>query len=62
MQAIEVVTKAKWTIDPVYSTIGFRVKHLKVSNLECIHCIKRCGSWIGFESPLAYNNTPNGRC
>lgn len=31
MRAIEVVEKVKWNIDPVHSTIGFKVKHLMVS-------------------------------
>jgi polyisoprenoid-binding protein YceI len=34
MEAIELNTKAKWTIDPVHSEIGFKVKHLMVSNVR----------------------------
>jgi polyisoprenoid-binding protein YceI len=31
MQTTEIITTDKWNIDPVHSTIGFKVKHLMVS-------------------------------
>jgi polyisoprenoid-binding protein YceI len=34
MEATEVMAKTKWNIDPVHSEIGFRVKHLMVSNIR----------------------------
>jgi polyisoprenoid-binding protein YceI len=34
MQATEVTTKTKWTIDPANSQIGFKVKYLKFSNVR----------------------------
>ena len=33
MQTTEITAKTKWNIDPVHSTIGFKVKHLVVSNV-----------------------------
>ena len=34
MQTTEMITRARWNIDPVHSTIGFKVKHLMVSNVR----------------------------
>jgi polyisoprenoid-binding protein YceI len=34
MQTTEIITDARWDIDPVHSTIGFKVKHLLVSNIR----------------------------
>src|SRR5215213_7120685 len=34
MQVQEVVTKTKWIIDPAHSHIGFRVRHLMISNVK----------------------------
>lgn len=34
MEAPEVMTKTKWTIDPAHSEIGFKVKHLMFSNVR----------------------------
>jgi polyisoprenoid-binding protein YceI len=33
MKKTEVFTRTKWNIDPVHSEIGFKVKHLKFSNV-----------------------------
>jgi polyisoprenoid-binding protein YceI len=34
METLETTTLTKWTIDPAHSEIGFRVKHLMVSNVR----------------------------
>ena len=34
MEAPEVMTKTKWTIDPAHSEIGFKVKHLMFANVR----------------------------
>ena len=34
MESPEVLTKTKWVIDPAHSEIGFKVKHLVVSNVR----------------------------
>jgi len=34
METAEVMTKTKWGIDPVHSQIGFRVKHLMITNIR----------------------------
>lgn len=34
MQTIEIIARDKWNIDPVHSAIGFKVKHLVVSNVR----------------------------
>lgn len=34
MRTMELVTKTKWTIDPVHSDVGFSVKHLSISNVR----------------------------
>ena len=34
METTEIITKARWNIDPVHSAIGFKIKHLVVSNVR----------------------------
>ncbi len=34
MEQIPVLTRIKWTLDPSHSHIGFKVKHLMVSNIR----------------------------
>lgn len=34
MEAPEVMTKTKWTIDPAHSEIGFKIKHLMFANVR----------------------------
>ena len=34
MQTTEVITRIKWTIDPMNSQIGFKVKHLMFTNIR----------------------------
>ena len=34
MDAVQSVTRFKWTLDPSHSQIGFRVKHLMVTNIR----------------------------
>ena len=36
MQTAEVATRTKWRIDPSHSTIGFKVKHLMITNIAGI--------------------------
>jgi polyisoprenoid-binding protein YceI len=36
MKTTETTTKTKWTIDPVHSEIGFKVKHLMITNVRGI--------------------------
>ena len=44
MVTTEVSTKTKWVIDPVHSEIGFKVKHLMISNVK--------GKFKEFESSI----------
>jgi polyisoprenoid-binding protein YceI len=34
METAEIITKTKWAIDPVHSEIGFKVRHLMISNVR----------------------------
>ena len=36
METTEANTKTKWVIDPLHSEIGFKVKHLMISNVRGI--------------------------
>lgn len=34
MKTAEVITQTKWSIDPVHSEIGFKIKHLMITNIK----------------------------
>jgi polyisoprenoid-binding protein YceI len=34
MKTIEAPVKVKWILDPAHSEIGFRVKHLMITNVK----------------------------
>ena len=34
MEATQVLTQTKWSLDPTHSQIGFKVKHLMVTNVR----------------------------
>ena len=38
MDTVQSMTRFKWTLDPSHSQIGFRVKHLMVTNITGVFC------------------------